>query len=432
MATSTQFRDFTITGPDWATGFRLSGDLTWTGTQSGGENNKLEIGVGFRDFDPPVVRNLNVSPNPGTAGETIVVTAEVDDSLTGNNVITAAEMRIDDGAWLPMAPTDGAFDSSTEAVNSSFLPNAPRTGSVCVRGSDALGNVSEPFCTPYTANPPPLPGIALSQTVSLDPVLCGTESDLLAPAGTVAYLCYTVTNTGTAPLSFHFLEDETEGTILDGAFVDLQPGASYNTVQAGQVISTVVTADATRRGTWEAFDERERSASATAEATLRVGTPAIAVQKLVATTDTCAGTPSLSAPVGSNLWFCVLVTNSGAFTFSEHTIVDPLLGINATLSLPLAPGATATISNDQIPALGPVALVASLTNRVTVTSTAPESPTPQPPPPPEQQPQVAAIIAPVQASGSASAAVTAETPTSDNPAAEPGSQRVFLPLLMGR
>ncbi|MEZ4645792.1 MAG: hypothetical protein R3E31_24235 [Chloroflexota bacterium] len=62
--------------------------------------------------------------------------------------------------------------------------------------------------------------------------MCATTDTIEVEAGTVVYYCYTVTNTGNVTLSFHDLEDDVLGTILDGYAYDLAPGASVDTVAA--------------------------------------------------------------------------------------------------------------------------------------------------------------------------------------------------------
>ncbi|MBC7236950.1 MAG: hypothetical protein H5T69_14005, partial [Chloroflexi bacterium] len=86
----------------------------------------------------------------------VAVMANVDDSATGGSSIVSAEYSLDSGStWAPMAAQDGAFDEVTEDVLASFT--APGTAGIyelCVRGTDAAGNVGEPQCITFVVYDP--------------------------------------------------------------------------------------------------------------------------------------------------------------------------------------------------------------------------------------------------------------------------------------
>ena len=99
------------------------------------------------DPDPPVVSDVAVSPSPTNGTINVTATAKVDDATTGNSKIVSAEYSIDGGAPVAMAASDGTFNSATENVTASIpaavvaaLSNG--THQVCVRGTDAAGNMS--------------------------------------------------------------------------------------------------------------------------------------------------------------------------------------------------------------------------------------------------------------------------------------------------
>lgn len=110
----------------------------------------LPTGKVFAGTEPPVVSAVALSPNPAVGGENVTVTATVDDSSTGGSNIQSAEYNIDGGSFSAMSATDGAFDTPTEGVTASFA--APDVGDhqVCVRGTDANGNVSAEVCATLT------------------------------------------------------------------------------------------------------------------------------------------------------------------------------------------------------------------------------------------------------------------------------------------
>lgn len=103
----------------------------------------------------PLVSAVVGNPNPVAPGVQVLLTASVDDSTTGNTNIQAAEYQLDGGTWLPMSAQDGGFDSPSEAVTTQFnAPTQAGTVQMCVRGSDALGNIGTATCAELTVSDP--------------------------------------------------------------------------------------------------------------------------------------------------------------------------------------------------------------------------------------------------------------------------------------
>jgi len=98
----------------------------------------------FKDSAAPVVSNVAVTP--AWPGGNMTITATVDDSTTGGSLIASAEYKIGGGSWMPMNASDGTFDATTENVTASATAPAGGPPTVCVRGTDAAGNVSGPVC----------------------------------------------------------------------------------------------------------------------------------------------------------------------------------------------------------------------------------------------------------------------------------------------
>ncbi len=92
----------------------------------------------------PIVSAVAVLPAPPVAGAVTTLTANVDDTTTGNSNITSAEYRITGGAWTPMTATDASFNSPNENVTADITFATPGIKEVCVRGTDAGGNTSTP------------------------------------------------------------------------------------------------------------------------------------------------------------------------------------------------------------------------------------------------------------------------------------------------
>ena len=102
------------------------------------------------ETQPPIVSAVSVSPNPAVTGETLTVTATVDDSTTGGLNIQSAEYNIDGGSFTSMSASDGAFDSPTENLTATFAAPAVGDHQVCVHGTDTDGNVSTDVCAVLT------------------------------------------------------------------------------------------------------------------------------------------------------------------------------------------------------------------------------------------------------------------------------------------
>jgi hypothetical protein len=94
------------------------------------------------ECEGPVVTNVLADPNPAPVDTAIAVSANVDDTGTGNSNITDAEYSLN-GTWAGMAPLDGSFNSPSEDVWAT-LSGFSEAGvhEVCVRGTDAAGNTS--------------------------------------------------------------------------------------------------------------------------------------------------------------------------------------------------------------------------------------------------------------------------------------------------
>ena len=102
------------------------------------------------ETQPPTVSAVSASPNPAVAGETVTVTATVDDSTTGGLNIQSAEYNVDSGSFSAMTASDGTFDSPTENVTATFAAPGVGDHQICVHGTDTDGNVSTDVCATLT------------------------------------------------------------------------------------------------------------------------------------------------------------------------------------------------------------------------------------------------------------------------------------------
>ena len=76
--------------------------------------------------------------------------ATVSDADVGNNFIVSAEYSLNGGEWNSITAEDGAYDSSSEEVEAELPATKIGSNEVCVRGTDAKGNVTTPpTCTSF-------------------------------------------------------------------------------------------------------------------------------------------------------------------------------------------------------------------------------------------------------------------------------------------
>jgi DNA-dependent RNA polymerase auxiliary subunit epsilon len=106
----------------------------------------FDVGTPAPDTTGPITSNVAAEPNPTNGADTVTLTATIDDSTTGNSVITAAEYFVDtvgsNGTGTAMSASDGAFDSATEAVTADIDVSGLSVGNhnLYVHGKDAAGN----------------------------------------------------------------------------------------------------------------------------------------------------------------------------------------------------------------------------------------------------------------------------------------------------
>lgn len=102
----------------------------------------------YPNFGGPIASNVVASPNPAPVNGSVKVTADIDDTTTGGSNIGSAEYSLDGVNWYLMSASDGAFDEASEGVTAPPFnaPGVPGIYDLCVRGTDAAGNVGEPVC----------------------------------------------------------------------------------------------------------------------------------------------------------------------------------------------------------------------------------------------------------------------------------------------
>ena len=99
------------------------------------------------DNQGPGTSNVVATPNPVAVNTALTVTALTADTTTGGSPIAAAAYSIDGGGFIAMTAQDGRFDAVREPVTAS-LSGLSYAGvyEVCVKGTDAAGNVGAATC----------------------------------------------------------------------------------------------------------------------------------------------------------------------------------------------------------------------------------------------------------------------------------------------
>ena len=256
--------------------------------------------------------------------------------------IKATATDCDLPSWLTVDPISSTLAAGTAeqvsvVFNSTGLAAGTYSDDLCLTSSDS----SSPFLRLPITITSLAPAIILTTTIGLDPGECAPTTTFYAPGPVDAYYCHTVTNSGNIPLSLHDLEDSQFGPIFSALAADLEPGASFDTVAAelplpASIITTTVTT-----ATWTAYNPgHQDEIAATDTAAVIIGTPALALTATVGLSPhTCASTSTLSVPIGTHVYYCYRVTNTGEIPLALHHLTDSLGPILTAHPFILAPGA---------------------------------------------------------------------------------------------
>jgi hypothetical protein len=117
------------------------------------DSTGLAVTITAADSTGPVTTALTLAPNPVAVNQPVVLAANIDDTDTGLSNIHSAEYSIDSGPFTGMS---GDFDTSPAITVGAVIPafSAPGVYSVCVRGTDAAGNIGEEYCVPLAVYDP--------------------------------------------------------------------------------------------------------------------------------------------------------------------------------------------------------------------------------------------------------------------------------------
>ncbi|MBI4916793.1 MAG: PKD domain-containing protein [Acidobacteria bacterium] len=220
--------------------------------------------------------------NLTTGAVTVLATSAPQGEFEGATRTLAACVP-NDYSWLSTSPITGSVAAGgLQPVNVTYDSTGLTCGQtypaqLCVRSNDPdapPGNGTMLVQVPVSLYVPcAAMSIALTKTVGTTPAVCAGTSAIDVTSGTTVYYCYTVTNTGTTPLTTHDLTDDVLGSILTGQSYTLDPGATVNTVTLGVNPTGSYTVTTTNIGTWTAHDAAGAPTQATGTATVNIIVP---------------------------------------------------------------------------------------------------------------------------------------------------------------
>ncbi len=185
------------------------------------------------------------------------------------------------------------------------------------------------------------PQIELNMTVGTQQGVCATTDTITVVEGTTVYYCYEVVNTGNVAFASHTLDNSVLGQLFNGFDLNLVPGERVNTIQAGFGLSTIANTSMVNVGTWRAYNNDPATGVIASDfATINVLKSGIEIEQTVGTDpSTCAMTDAIEVIVGTTVYYCYQVTNTGQVSLGLHTLDDDQLGNLFTgLANQLAPG----------------------------------------------------------------------------------------------
>ena len=142
------------------------------------------------------------------------------------------------------------------------------------------------------------PEITLDMTVMVDDGhgTCGTDSEIVVPAGTQVTYCYTMTDSGDEDVNYHHLDDDQLGSLINDLDREIEPGETLVHTEVA-----VITEAVTSTGHWYALSQGTGTdISASDSVTVEIGDDVEPTTTTTTTTvpgaEPCAATPAPTVP----------------------------------------------------------------------------------------------------------------------------------------
>ncbi|MEM7538729.1 MAG: SdrD B-like domain-containing protein [Chloroflexota bacterium] len=212
----------------------------------------------------------------------------------------------------------------------------PRTQLSAVQPLTNLGNPPIALISPNQISAAALPNVLFEDVqlaemsarlgLSLDPTLCGEETELVVEQGADVVFCYFVTNHSDTTLMTH--------TVVDSRFGLLFANRPYSLFSDEAVLFTIirpVEQSITNVMTWTGYISSTGPVDITnsiwATATSQVFVPQIDLQMTVGTDPSdCATTSTLDLMPNTIVYYCYTVTNWGEVPLVTHDLNDTIHG----------------------------------------------------------------------------------------------------------
>jgi hypothetical protein len=203
------------------------------------------------------------------------------------------------------------------------------------------------------------PTAGLIKTVGTDRNACPVTTALSVGAGQTAAYCLTLENRGDITFTRHSLTDTPLG--INGSFAyTLAPGgrlaipaASLGSFGLSGSLQRTVNGTFANTAFYTASTTVGLAASASAAARVDVGNATVQFLKTVGTDpNACPTTTSITAPPGSQLYYCVTIRNTGGLSLTHHALTEPNLAIDLSFDYTIPPGGELVITNQVLQTLG--------------------------------------------------------------------------------
>lgn len=237
--------------------------------------------------------------------------------------------------------------------------------------------------------------LGLEVTVGVDPAVCATANRIVIPADSVAEFCLRVTNTGAEPLERHVITStattsgqapstqrlmiDTYG-LLPGQTVEFTSGLLRQLGLDNSVLAQSFSNSTTVAWGLSSFTKDDQGASveefsATDQTSVDVLQAGVTVRKYPSITpDGCAPTVNIIVNSRQEIYYCIVLQNTGQVELTEHSFVDTASGIGGRFRYPLAQGDRLTITQAVLPTIpeltaNPLPVLGPFTESITVTHT---------------------------------------------------------------